>query len=171
MSETDAATIAFRDGREELNAHRVAVRPDSTEWYSEDRTLRHAVATTSVQSINFEHTNAFNGTMSGAMTGLAFGGAIVFLEAMWSGFEDILLLGFLDSSWWFGAPGAPVTNVIGTLGASTIVGAVLGLGVGAIGVHLTEYLLDPSVAQPTILLMQRNHSLKTIDTTQIKLPH
>jgi hypothetical protein len=164
-SETDEATITFQDGREEFKAYRIAVRPDSTEWYSEDRKIRHAVATTEVLSINFDHNNALNGSLSGALTGLAFGGTDLFFDylfsiALWPAY-------FLGLS---GSPGV-ITNVIGKLGAFTVSGAILGLMAGALGVHTTQYLVDPSVAQSRIFLMPQTNSLHSPDTTQIKLPY
>jgi len=121
-SETDYAFIALHDGRS-VRAYHVAVRSDSTEWYSENRTLRHAEATSAIQSISILTPDITDGIIVGALIGALpallvgalsepytswFGGTITEAEkrantrAFWEGFllsdAPFVLLGALGGS-------------------------------------------------------------------------
>jgi hypothetical protein len=129
-SETDDAVIRLKDGSIAYNAYHVAMRADSTEWYSKNRALRVVVATSAILSVSIYTPGVLSGIVRGLEIGLipslGIGVAI-------AGFESGPRNAFL-----FPGNGEPfITNFAEAFGALMATFAIYGCVGGTL--YRTEY--------------------------------
>ncbi len=176
----DGAEIKLKDHTVEYAAFHVAVRADSTEWYSEDWVLRHAIATTSIESIRIRTPESF---LAGVGSGFEAGiipSMIVGLLAYSAGGSGLGIMG----GGWNEAHALPGLEY----GFGIVMAPFLIVGGLTCSDHQTVYESNPvqnQTAEPdlqaeasgkwvlknTLWVFVPNDTLTKHDTTQTKLPN